>query len=311
MNTREQLLAAVERSRLSERRLSVLATGSSDTLRNIRKGAHPRVDTAEAFCRVLGLEIQIGPALLPPKEDGVPTTRPPTEFSGSRELPVYEWADPSEEGYLRRPDDATRAPAPVDLRDTLAFYARMPDTSMVPARVGKGDFCLISPCAQLQVDDRAWFRARTGRETIRWVTRLSETGYDLGAWHLDEAGHQAPRAVHWRREHLVDRGVVVSVYRERPTATKPLQPRADWRPDSLAELWRSAQCNKALATMCVDLDQAVSVLEEAEMKVRRLAGKGSISDFHAELLLRVLDHRLQASLGSIRSSLLSNTSDDE
>ena len=304
MNIREQLLAAVEKSRLSERRLSVLATGSSDTLRNVRRGSFPRVDTAEAFCRVLGLEMQIGLGLLPRKEDGVPVARRPTEFSGNRKLPVYEWSDPSEEGYLRRPDDAKRAPAPMDMPDLQAFYLRMPDSSMVPARIWKGDYCLVSPCAQLQVDDRAWFRGRTGRETIKWVTRLSAAGYDLGAWGLDEVGHQTPTAVHWRRENVIDRGVLVAVYREEPKATKPLQPVADWRPDSLAELWRSAQFDGALEEMVAHLDKAVSVLEKTEMQIKRLAGNGKISDFHAEVLLRVLDHRLQASVRSIRSSLL-------
>ena len=45
---------------MSDRQLSMLATGSTDTIRNIRRGANPRTDTLEAICDVLGLELQIG-----------------------------------------------------------------------------------------------------------------------------------------------------------------------------------------------------------------------------------------------------------
>ena len=128
MDIRSQLLAAVRKSRLSERRLSMAATGSSDTLRNVRRGAQPRVDTVEALCRVLGLEVQLGPGLLPPAEDDAVPVRPPTEFTAALELPVYEWVDRSEEGYLRRHNDKDRAPAPwtwpTSWRSTWRFRMR-------------------------------------------------------------------------------------------------------------------------------------------------------------------------------------------
>ena len=101
MRARDKLLAAVGRSRLSERKLSTLATGSTDTIRNIRRGAVPRVDTFEALCQVLGLELQLGPALSGPDDEDALRHRSPPRFSGSRELPVYEWSNRSEEGYLR------------------------------------------------------------------------------------------------------------------------------------------------------------------------------------------------------------------
>ncbi len=308
MELREHILAAVAESRLSERRLSVLATGSTDTIRNIRRGSFPRIDTLERLCRVLGLEIQIRPGLLRPHEDAVPAARPPTEFSASRELPVYDWEDRTEEGYLRRSHSAKRAPAPVDLADELAFYLQVPDDSMVPAKIGRNEFCLVSPCAKLEVDRRAWFRGPTGRETVKWVMRLSAGGYDLGSWLLKEGGHQRPTVVHWARDQVVDRAVVLAVYREEPAVTKQQEPRADWRPDGLAELWRGALLGDVPKEIAAELDKAVSILEETEMQVKRVAARGTISDFHAGQVVRVLDNRLQASVRNMRSAVTSRIS---
>ena len=47
---------------VSDRQLSLLATGSTDTIRNIRRGSSPRTDTLEAICKVLGVEIHLGPS---------------------------------------------------------------------------------------------------------------------------------------------------------------------------------------------------------------------------------------------------------
>ena len=134
--------------------------------------------------------------------------------------------------------------------------------------------------------------------------RLSAAGYDLGAWDLDEVGHQKLTAVHWKREDIVDRGVVLAVYREEPAVTEALQPVANWRPDPLAELWRSALFSDALEEVVAELDRAVSVVEETETQIKCLAGRGAISDFHAEQLLRVLDYRLQASLQGLSRAVL-------
>ena len=305
MSVRDQLLEAVRRSRFSERRLSMLATGSTDTVRNIRRGAAPRADTLEAVCQVLGLELQLSPGLLSPNEDGVAAARPQTRFTGTRELPVYEWADPSEKGYVRRPYDPNRAPAPENMPDDgLAFYLRMPDYSMAPAGIAQGDYCLVSPCAELAVDQRAWIRGPAGRETIRWVMRLSAAGYDLGAWYLDEVHHHKLTHVRWTEEDVVHRGVVLDVYKTMPTVTKALQPMADWRPDALAELWRAGLFSDELKKVTKELDETVSAVEETEMRIKRLAGTGAISAFHAEQLLRVLVDRLQASLRNMGSSII-------
>ena len=61
------------------RRLSLLATGSSDTVRNMRRGSSPRLDSLEALCRVLSFRLEIVPldeAGQPPAGDPIVEKRP-------------------------------------------------------------------------------------------------------------------------------------------------------------------------------------------------------------------------------------------
>ena len=64
MAIRDQLLLLMDGGGVSDRRLSMLATGSTDTVRNIRRGSNPRTDTLEAICKVLGIQIY----LVPPRD---------------------------------------------------------------------------------------------------------------------------------------------------------------------------------------------------------------------------------------------------
>ena len=54
----------------------MLATGSTDTVRNIRRGSNPRTDTLEAICGVLGVEIH----LVPPQDGTGLEQDPPSLF---------------------------------------------------------------------------------------------------------------------------------------------------------------------------------------------------------------------------------------
>ena len=309
MDIRAKLLAAIETSGLSERKLSVRATGGPDAVRNLRRGSMPRADTLERLCQALELDLQITPAPKLPNEDAMPAPVRPTEFTGNRELPVYEWTDPSEEGYLRRPEEPSRAPAPSDVSDEQAFYVRMPDDSMVPAEIWKGAYCLVSPFAPVQVDQRMWFRARTGRETIKWVLRLTPDGFYLGAWDLDENYHQTPAATFWKREDVVERGGVDAAYREQPAASKVLAPHANWRPGPLADLWRSAQFSDPLKAMADQLDKVVSVVGKLEKEFKLLAVTGKISDSQSRQVLRALDRNLGDAVERMRLSNIENRSD--
>ena len=58
---RQRLLELIDRSAISDRRLSMLATGSTDTVRNLRRGSSPRLDSLKALCRVLGFWFEMAP----------------------------------------------------------------------------------------------------------------------------------------------------------------------------------------------------------------------------------------------------------
>ena len=155
----------------------------------------------------------------------------------------------------------------------------------LPAHIWMHDYCLISPAAPLEVDRRGWFRRAAGRETIRWVMRLPSGGYDLASWDLDQVdavGHQKPSAVHWKRDDVIDRGVVVAVYRQEPTTDKPQEPVRDWRPDALAELSRAALFSDQFRKVEAEIDKAVAAVEQMEIHIKRRAAAGSISPFQAE-----------------------------
>ncbi len=61
MGLRQQLLDLIDRSGVPDRRLSILATGTADTIRNMRRGATPQVNSIEALLQCLGYRLQIVP----------------------------------------------------------------------------------------------------------------------------------------------------------------------------------------------------------------------------------------------------------
>ena len=237
--------AAMVRRRLEEKRQSkhraALDHGlPQDAIRSVLNGHSPGLDRVEEICGALGLELYIGPVR---DADGALAPRPLTSFNPSVKLPVHRWAHCSPEGYLT-PASGTRldrAPAPVDLTDPHAFYARVPGFTMVPAGLEADNYCLISPCGQLKAGQRVWLRSRTGQQTIKWLIELTPTAYELRAWRPPDppSGRQELIADRWMREAVVDRGVVVAVYRDRPSVKGKTHRAADWRPERVAARWRS------------------------------------------------------------------------
>ena len=61
-NLRAKLLARVDESGISDRKVSVLATNGDSTIRSMRRGGNPTANTIDAICRTLGMEIRIEPA---------------------------------------------------------------------------------------------------------------------------------------------------------------------------------------------------------------------------------------------------------
>ena len=76
---RKHLLDLIDSSGVSDRHLSILATGSSDTVRTIRRGSVPRLDTLEALCHVLGVRLEMVPLDAPyqPPENLLPAEGDP------------------------------------------------------------------------------------------------------------------------------------------------------------------------------------------------------------------------------------------
>ena len=70
---RQRLLDVIDRSGVSARRLSLLATGSADTVRNMRRGSSPRLDTLEVLCRALGFRLEMVPLDEPAEPPEGPT----------------------------------------------------------------------------------------------------------------------------------------------------------------------------------------------------------------------------------------------
>ena len=82
MGFRQRLLNQVDCSPVSDRRLSLLATGSADTVRNMRRGSSPRLDSLEALCRVLGFRLGMVPIDEPGQPlEGSPAAEMPPEWS--------------------------------------------------------------------------------------------------------------------------------------------------------------------------------------------------------------------------------------
>ncbi len=61
MGFRQHLLHLIDRSGLSDCRLSLLATGNAKAVHRFRRGSMPRLDTLEALCHTLGVRIQATP----------------------------------------------------------------------------------------------------------------------------------------------------------------------------------------------------------------------------------------------------------
>ena len=61
MDFKRRLPDLVDSSGVSDRQLSLRATGSLDTVRNMPRSSYPRLDALEALCRALGGRLEIVP----------------------------------------------------------------------------------------------------------------------------------------------------------------------------------------------------------------------------------------------------------
>ena len=302
--------AEAVRRRLAERgqsryRAAVNSGLPQDAIRSVLNGHVPRLNRAEQICRALGLELYIGPSRdVQVEADGAEPSRPLTRFDPSVQLPVRVLSRPSPEVHLAESGEADRTrPAPVDLDDPQAFYVSCHGDSMVPAGIGSADFCLVSPCAKLEPDQRIWLRDRQGRDGLRWLIRLTAAAYEVAAWDTPKPnGHQDLVPERWERKNVDDRGVILAVYRGWLVPPDPVYRLPDWHGGRLTGLWR------ALLDEEPELQAAVAehLEETASSFNRRITGwleHGSVrrSDMQ-DLLQQVEDVKQLAQLLSRRSA---------
>ena len=242
--TASSILAAALKG-ASVREVAARSSVPRRTVQGVIDGHIPSVNRAEQICAALGLELYIGPPRAAvesgsqtPETQQVDSERAPspsnivsgtqiqaplTEFGWRMELPVREWRGCSPEGYLSKPKEIARAPAPVALLDDEAFYGQMIGQSMVREGIGGlGFYCLISPNTPLDVDERVWLRNRRGQEVVRRLVAVDGEAYSLRGWGpADEHGRQERIDEHWMRADVVAAGVVLAVYAAWPSVKKP------------------------------------------------------------------------------------------
>ena len=180
-NLRAKLLARVDESGMSDRKVSMLATNGDATIRSMRRGVNPTANTIDAICRTLGMEIRIEPA----RGDGRPTalkTIGPTDFDAAIQLEVRSWSGWTNDGALSEPQPARTAPAPSQWTDLHAFYARLPAGRLESGGVEDGDVCLVSPHAGMRADTLGWFKKRNGTETAGWIAATHADGFSIAGW---------------------------------------------------------------------------------------------------------------------------------
>ena len=117
-----------------------------DAIRSVLRGRSPSLERTLAICTALGLDFHIGggnaATAVPNVSDGA--TRPGAAgFTSGSQLEVVV------PGRTNPRSPPARAPAPKDLRDAHAFYAVAADSGLAPAGVLVGDYCLVSPLAEL------------------------------------------------------------------------------------------------------------------------------------------------------------------
>ena len=101
MSFKRHLLDVIDQSGMTDRQLSLRATGNAFTVRNLRRGAMPILDTVEALCHFLGLRIQVVPL---DKGRQLPAVeQPPNSSRQLRKEIVQDMADILARTGMRRP----------------------------------------------------------------------------------------------------------------------------------------------------------------------------------------------------------------
>ena len=300
---RHQLLALIDASPLSDRKISMLACGSPDTIRNIRRGVSPHAHTLEKLCRVLGMELRLE-RRSEYDAAAAKNTQPPTRFHATAMLQLRSWSCWNRDDALSGPQPPESAPAPEHCGDPHAFYARLPPGRLEPAGIGAEDVCLVSPCAALRPDTRGWFRKRNGSETAGWIAAMDAGGFTVAGWTAGK-GNGTATPIHERlsRDEIGDRGAITAVYEALPAPGASLGPKAPWEPGPAATLWRIAtlENNTRLAAMLEEIEQNEARIRKVGDLIQGRIASRAISPREGVIIVTALDHRIRQVLRRMES----------
>ena len=297
-----RLLEQIDRSALTDRQVSLRATATPDTVRNMRRGANPRSDTTNAVCEALGLEMRLERVGDPLEK----APRPETRFDESNQLPVRTWEDPGAKPPAEGPQKNRTAPAPEHWADPHAFYAVMRGRGLEPAHVESGEVCLVSPAAALPVDTLAWLSRTDGTETAGWLADTTPDAFGLVRWTRGgEREPATPVLERVGRDQTRERGAITAVYTTLPRARTPMRPKAAWTPGPAARLWRAATINgnETLGKLLEAVDQAGAQVDEMFDRLRGYRRKGTVSQADTRLLVGAATLRPQQFTDRLREGL--------
>lgn len=301
-----ELLERIDNSHLSDRKVSMLATDTPDTVRNMRRGANPRLDTLDRICRSLGLEVH-----LEPSRNVAPASRSAsirkTLFDKTTILPVRTWNGVSTDGTLTEARETGTAPAPNGWNDPHGFYAIPRNAHLEIAGIEDGDACLVSPATALPVDARAWFRKLDGSETIGWVAGVTTDGFQLVRYAPDAEDRTAtpvPQVVTIRRNEINERGAILAVFETVPTGEGPLEPEPPWIPDAASWLWQSSfiNGNPTLRTVIDSMEHPIARLDSIVDMLRKLREDGAISAAETRRIHDAIETVVRRTIEILRTS---------
>ena len=299
-NLRAKLLGRIDESGISDRKVSMLATNSPDTIRAIRRDASPRADTIDAICRTIGMEIRIKPA----PGDGRTTalrTIEPTHFDAAIPLEVRSWSEWTGDGALNGPQPATTAPAPSRWKDLHGFYARLPAGRLEAGGIEAGDVCLVSPHAGMRTDALGWFKKRDRTETAGWIAATHADGFSIAGWR----GSATPVHERIRRDELADRGTIVAVYDTMPAPGARLRAKRPWEPGTADRLWRATAIdgNTTIAALTGTIEQLAAEIDGFGEVIQTQFERDAISMDDTADLACLLERRTHDSLEELRKEL--------
>ena len=304
MRLTTELLELIGKSELTDRKVSMLATSTPDTVRNMRRGSNPRCGTMEALCDILGVELRLTPRT-EPTLNGTTEATPETSFDDATRLPVRRWAGGTVDGMLERSPVKT-APAPQGWRDMHACYRVARGSELEAAGIRDGDVCLISATGELRRDTIGWFRNRDGSETMGWTAGMTPDGFQVVRWTREGKGRRpSPEVRLVRRDEIDDRGIVARVYERTPDASGPLRPRPAWTPAAADALWQNAVIDgDSNVRQALDaIGECAEEVERAGRRIGQLRTDGKISKTQAEHCVNAMESVIRRRVATLHASV--------